>query len=89
MQPPDFPRNQVAADELRKLSKGASGRTVSQGPTMLGPSSMFASSRSGSGRKGHGSSGHMKGADDSAGSSRTGTPPVKEKESASHANQFR
>lgn len=91
MPPPDYHRNVVAADELRKLSKGAGGRNVSSGPATLGPSSMFGS-RSSSGRKGFGPAGLAKSNDDSGASSRTGTPPVKdnkEKDSSSHVNAFR
>lgn len=86
MPPPDYPRNQIAMDDLRKLSKGASGRNVSQGAGGLGPS--FMGPRSSSGRKGLGP-GMMQRGEESGGSSRTGTPPVKEKESTSHTNAFR
>ena len=91
MPPPDYHRNVVAADELRKLSRGTSGRNISSGPATLGPSSMFAS-RSSSGRKGFGPTSLTKSNDDSGASSRTGTPPVKdskEKDTSSHANAFR
>ena len=88
MPPPDYPRNQVAVDELRKLTRNASGRNVSSGPATLGPSSMFAG-RSGSGRKGFGPASLTKANDDSGTSSRTGTPPVKDKDAPSHANAFR
>lgn len=78
--PQDFSR--VAMDDLRKLTKGSSGRNSSG----LGPSSMLGG-RSGSGRRGLGPLGA--GADSGA-SSRTTTPPVqKEKESTTHANSFR
>lgn len=81
MPPPD--NNRVQMDDLRKLSKGASNRGLnnagSLGPSMLG-------SRSGSGRRGLGPGMMGRGGDDSGNSSRTGTPPVKEK--TAHANAF-
>ena len=85
MMPPQDTGGRVQMDDLRKLSKGASGRNISNagalGPSMLG-------SRSGSGRRGLGPS-MMGGREDSNNSSRTGTPPVqKEKESTAHANAF-
>ncbi|CAI9633163.1 unnamed protein product [Alternaria burnsii] len=82
MQPPPDTGSRVQMDDLRKLSKGASGRNLnnqSLGPSMLG-------SRSGSGRRGLGP-GMMGGREDSNASSRTGTPPVKKQETA-HANAF-
>ena len=87
MPPPDYARNTVGMDDLRKLSRGASGRNITSGAQVsLGPS-MFGS-RSSSGRKGLGPPGLSRGADDSGNSSRTGTPPVKDKESATHSNAF-
>jgi len=87
IQPPPDNGGRVQMDDLRKLSKGASGRNLSNagalGPSMLG-------NRSGSGRRGLGP-GMMGGrADESGMSSRTATPPTqKEKEPAAHANAFR
>lgn len=86
--PPDYNRSQVGMDDLRRLTKGAAGRTTSTGPSQFGPSSMFNAGRSGSGRRGLGPSMNKAG-DESGASSRTGTPPVKEKESAHHVNSFR
>jgi len=86
IQPPPDNGGRVQMDDLRKLSKGASGRNLSNagalGPSMLG-------NRSGSGRRGLGP-GMMGGrADESGMSSRTATPPTqKEKEPAAHANAF-
>ncbi|KAF1842025.1 uncharacterized protein K460DRAFT_379989 [Cucurbitaria berberidis CBS 394.84] len=86
MPPPQDTGGRVQMDDLRKLSKGASGRNLNNagalGPSMLG-------NRSGSGRRGLGP-GMMGGrGDESGASSRTGTPPVqKEKESTTHANAF-
>ncbi|KAH7077874.1 hypothetical protein BKA63DRAFT_273600 [Paraphoma chrysanthemicola] len=85
MMPPPDNGGRVQMDDLRKLSKGASGRNMNTGAA-LGPSML--GSRSGSGRRGLGP-GMMGGRDDSNNSSRTGTPPVqKEKESTAHANAF-
>ena len=86
MAPPDT-GGRVQMDDLRKLSKGASGRNLNA-PGALGPSML--GSRSGSGRRGLGP-GMMGGrGDESGASSRTGTPPVqKEKEAPSSANAFR
>ncbi|KAF2871902.1 hypothetical protein BDV95DRAFT_28685 [Massariosphaeria phaeospora] len=88
MQQPDYPTGRVQMDDLRKLSKGASGRNLNNPATQLGPSML--GSRSSSGRRGLGPGGLIGGRDnDSGGSSRTGTPPVqKEKESSTHANSF-
>jgi translation initiation factor 4G len=86
MMPPPDTNSRVQMDDLRKLSKGASGRNMNSGGA-LGPSML--GNRSGSGRRGLGP-GMMGGRDDSGNSSRTGTPPVqKEKESTAHANAFR
>lgn len=86
MMPPPDTGGRVQMDDLRKLSKGASGRNINAGAA-LGPSML--GSRSGSGRRGLGP-GMMGGrGDESGASSRTGTPPVqKEKESTAHANAF-
>ncbi|TID25046.1 hypothetical protein E6O75_ATG04251 [Venturia nashicola] len=76
--PQDYQRNTVGMDDLKKLARGASNR--SSGPGSLGPSSLLGS-RSSSGRRGLGP---MSGrGDDSGASSRTGTPPVKEKPTSS------
>jgi len=54
MPPPDYNRNQVGSDDLKKLGmRGISSRQASQGPAKLGPTSMFAA-RSSSGRMGLG-----------------------------------
>ncbi|KZF22759.1 hypothetical protein L228DRAFT_238670 [Xylona heveae TC161] len=79
MPPPDYQKNTVGMDDLRKLNNKAS-RQVSQGPPSFGPTSMF-NSRSSSGRKTLGPGGSLRGGDESGTSSRTGTPPAqKEKE---------
>lgn len=87
MPPPDYPRDRVGMDDLRKLSKGASGRNLSNNPAQLGPSSLFGS-RSSSGRKGLGPS-MMRAGEESGASSRTATPPRKDQESTTHMNSFR
>lgn len=86
--PPDYSRNTVASDDLRRLTNKNATRNTSS-PMSFGPTSMFAS-RSSSGRKmGPGGSLTRTG-DDSGASSRTGTPPQqKEKESATSSNAFR
>ncbi|GKU12442.1 unnamed protein product [Fusarium langsethiae] len=75
--------NQVGMDDLRRL-KGSANRTTS-GNISLGPASML-SSRSNSGRRmGPGGFLGPRG-EDSATSSRTGTPPTRE--NTSHSNAF-
>lgn len=77
--PQDYQRNTVGMDDLKKLARGASNR--SNGPGSLGPSLLGSmGSRSSSGRRGLGP---VSRGDDSGASSRTGTPPVKEKPTAS------
>jgi len=86
MPPPDYPRNQVGMDDLKRLARGA--RPAGQGTgTSLGPTGLLGS-RSSSGRKG-GLGPMSRGAEDSGASSRTNTPPVKEKESTAHINAYR
>jgi translation initiation factor 4G len=76
--------NQVGMDDLRRL-KGSANRT-SSGNISLGPASML-SSRSNSGRR-MGPGGYLgPRGEDSATSSRTGTPPTRE--NTSHSNAFR
>ncbi|KAK5001618.1 hypothetical protein LTR39_006909, partial [Cryomyces antarcticus] len=88
--PPDYTRNTVAMEDLRRLGRGTSHRNANSGGSSLAPSlgapSMFGS-RSGSGRKTLGPPGT---GEASGNSSRTGTPPVKEKEKepTTNANAF-
>ncbi|KAI1001404.1 Eukaryotic translation initiation factor 4 gamma [Podosphaera aphanis] len=84
--PPDYQKNMVGVDDLRRLAKNSNSRPISQ-QMSFGPTSMF--SRSSSGRKmGPGGSIGRAG-EDSGLSSRTGTPPQqREKESATSANAF-
>jgi len=87
MPPPDYPRNQVGIDDLKKLTRGTR-QTGSIPGSSLGPTSMLGS-RSSSGRKGGLGPLSRGGAEDSGASSRTNTPPVKDKESTASANQYR
>jgi translation initiation factor 4G len=86
MPPPDYPRNHVGIDDLKKLARGVR-QTGSAAGSSLVPTSMLGS-RSNSGRRG-GLTALPRGAEDSGASSRTSTPPVKEKESTASANQYR
>lgn len=96
MPPPDYQRNTVGMEDLRRLgSRGGSRQVSSQGNAVFAPTSMFAT-RGSNTRKPLGAAGIAKGGEDSAGSSRTGTPPAQkerkekeEKEAAKHANVFR
>ncbi|KAJ9302077.1 hypothetical protein DTO271G3_943 [Paecilomyces variotii] len=84
--PPDYASSKVGSDDLRRLK---TTRNTNQ-PMSFGPSSMFGS-RSSSGRKNLGPGGNLvRGSDDSAASSRAGTPPAKkeDKEAASSINAF-
>jgi translation initiation factor 4G len=84
--PPDYQKNTVGMDDLRRLTNKGANRQSSQGPMSFGPTSMF-SSRSNSGRKmGPGGSLNRTG-EDSGPSSRTGTPP-QQKESTTSSNAF-
>jgi len=84
--PPDYASSKVGTDDLRRLKNA---RAVQ--PMSFGPSSMFGS-RSSSGRKNLGPGGNLvRGSEDSAASSRTGTPPAgkkDDKEPTSSINAF-
>lgn len=92
MAPPDYPRNQVGSDDLKRLGLKASSRQASSagGPsTRLGPTSMFAS-RTASGRTGLGPPGAMMNKDDAG--SRTNSQrggKKEEEEPKTNANAFR
>ncbi|KAJ5673794.1 hypothetical protein N7462_009233 [Penicillium macrosclerotiorum] len=85
--PPDYASSKVGSDDLRRLR---ATRNTNQ-PMSFGPSSLLGS-RSSSGRKNLGPGGNLvRGSDDSAASSRTGTPPAgkkEDKEAASSINAF-
>lgn len=87
--PPDFASSKVGTDDLRRLR---TNRNTNQ-PIQFGPSSLLGSSRSSSRKNVGGPGGNLvRGSDDSAASSRTGTPPVgkkEEKEATSSINAFR
>ncbi|RDW70060.1 hypothetical protein BP5796_08457 [Coleophoma crateriformis] len=87
--PPDYQKNTVGMDDLRRLTNKGGANRQSSANMSFGPTSMF-SSRSNSGRKMGGPGGALsRGGEDSGASSRTGTPPQqKEKESATSANAF-
>lgn len=86
--PPDYQKNTVGMDDLRRLTKGGATNRQPSAQMSFGPSSMFAS-RSSSGRK-MGPGGSMRGnGEDSGASSRTGTPPQqKQKEAVASKNAF-
>ena len=98
MPPPDFTRNTVDMSDLRRLGRGGSRQASQAGAPSLGPpsTSMFGP-RGSNTRKPLGATGVAKAGEDSAASSRTGTPPAqkekKEKEekeaAAKHTNAFR
>lgn len=85
--PPDYASSKVGSDDLRRLR---TTRNTNQ-PMSFGPSSMLGS-RSSSGRKNLGPGGNLvRGSDDSAASSRSGTPTAgkkEDKEAASSMNAF-
>jgi translation initiation factor 4G len=87
--PPDYASSKVGSDDLRRLR---ATRNTNQ-PMSFGPSSLLAGgSRTNSGRKNLGPGGNLvRGSDDSAASSRTGTPPAgkKEDKDTSSMNAFR
>lgn len=85
--PPDYASSKVGSDDLRRLR---ATRNTNQ-PMSFGPSSLLGS-RTNSGRKNLGPGGNLvRGSDDSAASSRTGTPPGGKKEDKDTAsmNAFR
>lgn len=85
--PHDFASSKVGSDDLRRLR---ATRNPNQ-PMSFGPSSLLGS-RTNSGRKNLGPGGNLvRGSDDSAASSRTGTPPAGKKEDhmSSSINAFR
>lgn len=96
MPPPDYQRNTIGMEDLRRLGSRSSTRQVSaQSGPVFGPTSMFGT-RGSNTRKPLGSGGISKNAEDSGGSSRTATPPAQkekkekeEKEAAKHVNAFR
>lgn len=89
--PPPDNSNRVGADDLRRLGGRVSRNASSTAGPSLGPPSMLAG-RTNSGRRGLGPGGLLSRGDDSAASSRTGTPPAtkdKDKKDESSTNAFR
>ncbi len=80
MPPPDYTSNNVGTDDLRRLGARATRNTSNPGGPSLGPSSLFSSGRTNSGRRGLGPSSILGRGEDSGNSSRTGTPPQREKD---------
>ncbi|KAK0711545.1 hypothetical protein B0H67DRAFT_494038 [Lasiosphaeris hirsuta] len=78
--------NQVGMDDLRRL-KASGSRSSSQNVSSFGPTSMF-NSRSNSGRRMGPGGAFGRGGEDSGASSRTGTPPTRERDSVAHTNAF-
>lgn len=97
MPPPDYQKNTVGMDDLRRLgSKGGSRQASSQGPATFGPTSMFSRSSSGRAGKTLGPASITSRGEDSGASSRTATPPIQkdkkdkdDKEASTSANAFR
>ena len=86
MPPPDYTRNTVGMDDLRRLQNRGASRQASSGMGPLGPGG-FMASRSSSGRKGLGP---PRDGESSGPSSRSGTPLNQKKEEPStHMNAFR
>jgi translation initiation factor 4G len=79
-------QNQVGMDELRRLRAAPSSRMPSQNVS-FGPTSMF-NSRSNSGRRLAPGGSFGRAGEDSGASSRTGTPPTRERDSVAHTNAF-
>jgi len=93
MPPPDYQKNTVGMDDLRRLGNRNNSRQASQQGTLsLGPSSMFNNVRGSNTRKTLGPGILSRGGEDSGASSRTATPPAQKKEreekEAAHQNAF-
>ena len=89
--PPPDNSNRVGTDDLRRLgNRTARNPSNTSGPGPLGPPSLMGP-RTNSARRGLGPGGLLGRGDDSATSSRTGTPPQKEKDKKdeSSTNAFR
>ncbi|MCJ1401545.1 hypothetical protein MMC11_004761 [Xylographa trunciseda] len=96
MPPPDYQRNTVGMDDLRRLgNRGGSRQPSSQGAPSFGPTSMFSARGSNTRRTLGPGGGLVPGGGESGASSRTATPPAQrekkdkeEKEAATSANAF-
>ena len=92
MPPPDYNRNTVGIEDIKRLQSRNTSRQTSNAPQTFGPSSMFSSARGSNTRKplfGN------KTGEDSGASSRTGTPPTQkekkdkeDKETSKNAFRF-
>jgi translation initiation factor 4G len=80
MPPPDYSSNNVGTDDLRRLGARTTRNSSNPGGPALGPSSLFSSGRTNSGRRGLGPGSILNRGEDSGTSSRTGTPPQREKD---------
>jgi translation initiation factor 4G len=80
MPPPDYTSNNVGTDDLRRLGARTTRNSSNPGGPTLGPSSLFSSGRTNSGRRGLGPGSLLARGEDSGNSSRTGTPPQREKD---------
>lgn len=91
--PPDHSGSRIGSDDLRRLGNRASRNpSNNSGPGSFGPTSLLGGRTNSGPRRNLGPSASlMNQREDSAGSSRTGTPPVKEKEKKdeSSTNAFR
>jgi len=88
--PPPDTSNRVGSDDLRRLGNRNARNPSNTGAGTLGPPSLLGP-RTNSGRRGLGPGGLLGRGDDSATSSRTGTPPAgkeKEKKDESSTNAF-
>lgn len=89
MPPPDYTSNNVGTDDLRRLgARSIRNSSNANGPT-LGPSSLLSSGRTNSGRRGLGPGSILGRGDDSGNSSRTGTPPQREKDKKEDGDKSR
>ena len=81
MPPPDYTSNNVGSDDLRRLGARAIRNSSNSGGPSLGPTGLLSSSRTNSSRRGPGlGPTSMLNREDSAASSRTGTPPQQQQQ---------
>lgn len=81
MPPPDYSSNNVGSDDLRRLGARTTRNSSNQGGPSFGPGGgLLSSGRTNSGRRGLGPGSILNRGEDSGTSSRTGTPPQREKE---------
>lgn len=80
MPPPDYTSNNVGTDDLRRLGARTTRNSSNPNGPTLGPSNLFSSGRTNSGRRGLGPGSLLGRGEESGTSSRTGTPPQREKD---------